>query len=117
MDDIVGGDKIGGDKVGGDKVGGDKVGGNKVNDSLAGALELKALADELEKLRAEMKNSATSAEQDVAVGAVAQAAIEAKKGDKSRALEFLSKAGEWALDVATKIGVSVAVEALKQSIK
>jgi len=49
-------------------------------------------------------------------GAVASAESCAKKGDGSGALEYLSKAGKWAIDVATTIGVPVATEALKKVI-
>jgi hypothetical protein len=31
-------------------------------------------------------------------------------------IEYLAKAGKWALEAATKIGVSVATEALKKSL-
>jgi hypothetical protein len=136
----VDGDVVGGDKIGGDKVGGDKVSGNKgdtydIKDSPgsgrnvsmndvnirqsrmeSGKIDLGELARELATLRAEMKGQASSPEHDVAVGAVAQAEAEANKGDESKALEYLSSAGHWALDVATKIGVPLATEVLKKSL-
>ncbi|HEX8072762.1 MAG TPA: hypothetical protein VF546_22635 [Pyrinomonadaceae bacterium] len=79
-------------------------------------LDLAALAGELAQLRAELKRQATEPEHDVAVGAVAAAEAEAKKGDGSKALEYLSTAGKWALDIAVKIGTPVAIEALKHSL-
>lgn len=137
----VTGDVVGGDKVGGDKVGRDKVSGNKgdtfdIKDSPGSGrnismqdvdirqnrtefgekIDLRLLAQELERLRVEMKSQASSAEHDVAVGAVALAQAEAKRGDESKALTYLSKAGQWALDVATKIGVSVATDAIKKAM-
>ena len=135
------GDRVGGDKIGGDKVGGDKVIGNKgdtyliknspgsgrnvhmqdvgirqeIRDGQTGT-DLDTLSQELERLRQEMRKISSTVEQDISVAAVAQAEAEAKKGDESKALSWLSKAGEWALDVGTKIGVSVATEAIKKSL-
>ena len=53
-------------------------------------------------------SEATTAEQQVAIGAVAAAEIEAKQNNGPQALEYLSKAGKWTLDTTTKIGVVVA---------
>lgn len=82
----------------------------------AQTIDLPALASELDTLRAELKKQATEPEHDMAIGAVAAAQAEAKKGDGSKAMEYLSKAGSWALDVAVKVGVPVAIEALKKSM-
>lgn len=78
-------------------------------------LDLPALTVELAKLRAEMKKSATAPEHDVAVGAIAAAESAAKKGDEKSTLEHLKSAGQWALDLGIKIGVPVAIEAIKRS--
>lgn len=43
----------------------------------------------------------------------AKKAAEAK--DSAMLAEYLKSAGKWAFDVATKIGVSLATEAIKQS--
>ncbi len=48
--------------------------------------------------------------------AIASAESCAKKGDGPGALEYLSKAGKWALGIAEKIGVPVATEALKVAV-
>ena len=48
---------------------------------------------------------------------VAQAQKAAEIGDGGGALKHLKSAGQWALDVATKVGVSVAAAALKESLK
>lgn len=132
------GDKIGGDKIGGDKIGGDKVGGNKgttinaVNSTGVGQnvnmenvsinqqgaqLDLATLAQQLERLRASMKAEADpdNPDHDTEIGAIAAAQSAAKKGDESKVLSYLSQAGQWALDVAAKIGVTVATEAIKKS--
>jgi hypothetical protein len=76
-------------------------------------INLPLLADELARLRAAMRADAKTLEQDAAVGAVADAEIAARAGDRPRALERLKAAGKWALDVAMKIGVEIATSALK----
>jgi hypothetical protein len=133
-------DKVSGDKFDGDKIAGDKVGGNKgdtyniehgvgvgrnvrmtgTNVTQArtqgvGQIDMPTLAQELSVLLAEMNKQKSEPEHQMAIGAVAAAEMEAKKGEGSKALQYLSKAGEWALEVATKIGVSVATEAIKKS--
>jgi hypothetical protein len=52
----------------------------------------------------------------MAIGAIAAAEAEAKNGDESKTLDYLAKGGQWALDMAIKLGVPVAVEAIKKSI-
>jgi hypothetical protein len=47
---------------------------------------------------------------------VAAAEKEAKAGNEEKAIDHLKKAGKWALDMATKIGVTVATEAIKGSL-
>lgn len=79
-------------------------------------LNLPVLTNELAMLRAEMKKQASEPEHDIAVGSVAAAEKEANGGDESRTLQFLSAAGNWALDVAVKIGTPVAVEALRKAL-
>jgi len=79
-------------------------------------INLLELAEELAELRIKLKDSATEPEHDISIGAVATAERLAKEGNGPEVLEYLSKAGKWALDTATKIGVPVATEALKTSI-
>ena len=78
-------------------------------------LDLPALAEELAKLRAEMKKEATEPDHDVAVGSVAAAESAAKNGDEKSVLDHLKKAGEWALQIGVKVGVPVAIEAIKKA--
>jgi hypothetical protein len=47
--------------------------------------------------------------------AVADAAADAQQGKTTEALGKLSAVGKWVLDVATKIGVGVATDALKRA--
>ncbi len=80
-----------------------------------GQIDLPALATDLAKLRGEMKKQATAPEHDVAVGAIAAAESAAKKGDEKSALDHLKSAGQWAMELGLKIGVPVAIEAIKKS--
>ncbi|MGD0043050.1 MAG: pentapeptide repeat-containing protein, partial [Isosphaeraceae bacterium] len=72
------------------------------------SIDLPKLADDLVKLRAALQREATEPEHDVAIGNVSMAAKAAKEGNGPKALEYLKAAGKWALDTATKVGVSVA---------
>lgn len=74
------------------------------------------LIGELSLLRSTLKNEAETAEQLSELGAVANAEIEMKKNNGSKALEWLSKTGKWPLGVAEKIGVSIASAAIKTSM-
>lgn len=122
----VGGDAVGGNKVGGDMVGGDKItgnknvvqaGGNVSIDQHTEGLDLQALAGELAKLRAAlMQHDGDEVEKAIAIGEIAKAENEAKNGDESKTMEYLSKTGGWVLDVAKGIGIPLAVEALKRSV-
>lgn len=80
------------------------------------APDLPRLADELAKLRAQMRQSATDPNQDVATAAVAQAEIAAREENGPKMLEWLAKSGQWAFDTATKIGVGFATAALKTAL-
>jgi hypothetical protein len=60
--------------------------------------------------------TAGAPEYDEAIGAVAGAEKAAAKGDGPAALQYLKSAGEWTLGIAEKIGVGVAIEALKRAM-
>ncbi|RZJ77250.1 MAG: hypothetical protein EOO20_29030 [Chryseobacterium sp.] len=81
------------------------------------SLDLEVLASELGKLRGVARQQATEAEHDTAVGAIAQAESAAKEGNENDAMQYLAKSGTWALDIATKVGVSVAAEAIKKNYR
>jgi hypothetical protein len=89
---------------------------NQVWNQASGSIDLDRLASELGALRAELKRLAAQPEQDMAVGAIAAAEQAASQKDGPRALEYLARAGQWALDIAGKIGVTVASEALKKAL-
>jgi hypothetical protein len=74
------------------------------------------LANDLERLRTAMLSESKNADQDEAVAAVAEAEAAAKKGDAKSVFAFLKRAGNWAMDVATKIGTAVAGKAIEKSM-
>src|SRR5215475_9496171 len=74
----------------------------------ASQLDLPKLAAELQLLRNALRREATDREHDAAVVAVGDAEQAAQQGNGLAVLEHLKKAGKWAFDVATKIGVSIA---------
>jgi len=63
-----------------------------------------------------MKKQAVTPEHDIAVTDIAKAEQAAKAGDRSQIAEHLKAAGQWALDIATKIGTSLTVEVLKRTL-
>ena len=83
---------------------------------LEGSIDLAQLADELARLRQEMKKEAIEVEQDIAVVEVGKAEQAARAGDGSRTLGYLRSVGKWAIDVATKIGTTLAVEVINESM-
>jgi hypothetical protein len=79
--------------------------------------QLSILAEELSRLRKELKHRSDHApEQDVAIAAIAKAEVAAGKGDEGEVTHWLSQAGKWALDVATELGVAVAAAAITKAI-
>lgn len=89
---------------------------NQTADRIEGSINFVQLADELARLRQAMMREATEAEHSIAAGEVAKAEQSAKVKDPAKVAEHLRSAGKWALDIASKIGVPVAVEVLKKSI-
>jgi hypothetical protein len=79
-------------------------------------IDLPSLAEELEKLRIAMRKEAVIPEHDIAIGEVAAAQTAANKGNGAKALKHLNQAGQWAFDVSTKIGVGVAIAAIKTAL-
>ncbi len=89
----------------------------KIGTQLENSVDLLQLADELSKLRQEMmKESTEKIEQIISVGEIAKAEQAAKSKDATKVAEYLKSAGKWALDIASKIGVPIAIEALKRAM-
>jgi len=89
---------------------------NQIWNQVKGDLCLSQLVEELSRLREALLEEAKNPEQYTEIGAVASAEIEAKNGQGSKVLEYLSKTGKWVLDVATKIGTTLAAAAIKESL-
>jgi GTPase SAR1 family protein len=89
---------------------------NQIWNEIKDEIELSALTKELAELRSTLKEEATEPEHDMSIGAIASAERSAKEGKGPKALEYLSKAGTWAFDKATKISVPVATAALKAAL-
>jgi hypothetical protein len=80
-------------------------------------IDLPKLAEELGRLRNAMRGEYTGTrEEDKAIGTVADAEEAATRGDGPAALQYLKSAGGWTLGIAEKIGVALAVEALKRAM-
>jgi hypothetical protein len=89
---------------------------NQVWNQVESAIDLPALADELEQVRIEMRRIAGGEpEQDLSVAEIAQAEMSAKSGNGPSVIEHLRSAGKWALDVAKEVGAEVAVAAIKSA--
>lgn len=79
-------------------------------------VDFNRLADELALLREAMRSQADSLEKDMAVGSVAAAEMAARSGNEKGMFDHLKSAGSWAFDVATKIGVGIAIAVLKDRL-
>jgi hypothetical protein len=92
--------------------------GNTFNQIVSSVDEiaLRALLTELPLLRAEMKKRAADPEQDMAVGAIAEAEKAAHASNSSGIVQALARAGRWTLTVAKEIAVPVATKLLQSSL-
>ena len=79
-------------------------------------IPLATLSEELDRLKQELEKVASVSDHKFAIGSVDAAIVEAKAGNGPKAIEFLKHAGTWALEVAQKIGVAVAVKAIESAI-
>jgi hypothetical protein len=82
-----------------------------------GSIDTKTLGEQLATIRNEMKRHASSAEDDLAIGAVASAELAATKGDAEGAMKYLKQAGKWAFDIATKLGTDLASKVISHSLQ
>ncbi|MCA2212810.1 hypothetical protein [Jidongwangia harbinensis] len=82
-------------------------------DRLITTIDLSRLSEELDKLRGNMRTTATEPAHDVAIAEVAQAQIAAAAGDRDSVRDHLAKAGKWALAAATAVGTTLAAAAIK----
>lgn len=89
---------------------------NVASSSIEKRPPLEKLAAELGELKVAMVSEAKEPAHFEAVSKVVAAEEEAKNGNGPKTLKYLSGAGKWALNVASKIAVTVASEALKKSL-
>jgi hypothetical protein len=86
---------------------------NQIWQEAGSDIDLPALADELERLRANLRANATTPEEDQVVAEIGQAERAARDGDGPVVIRHLRGVGKWALGAATSIGAGVAVTAIK----
>ena len=85
-------------------------------DGLRQQVDLASLVGQLEQLQGELRTRAQTSDDFRSLAEVVSASEAAKANDGSRVLQHLKTAGAWALDVAQKIGVSVAAKAIQSAI-
>lgn len=78
--------------------------------------DLRNLIIELDKLRAELAPTADTADKSRSVAEVHHAKEAAERSDNGAIDRHLLKAGRWALDAATRVGLPIAEAALKQAL-
>ena len=88
---------------------------NQVWNEVADHIDLTRLASELSLLPA-LKVEQSEPLHESTLSAVDKAQVAASEGNGPKAMQYLSKASKWALDVATKIGVSVATDVPTKAI-
>ena len=71
------------------------------------------LAKELDSLKQEMQKEAISSEQIDAVEEIAAAEMAARRNDVARTFKRLKKSGNWSLEMSEKLGLDVAIAALR----
>jgi len=79
-------------------------------------LDLAVLKDQLVALRAEMRQQASTTEEDEAIVAIGNAISATDEGDEEKVGSALKRAGKWALGLATAIGAGVAAGAIKTAL-
>lgn len=82
----------------------------------AADINLAPLSGELATLRKAMREEAVEPAHDRALVEIGKAEEAAIDGDGPKVLKHLRTAGKWALDVATKIGMTLAVEAIQKAL-
>lgn len=77
------------------------------------SVDYSSLEKEFSTLQSAMKKLAKTDEQDIAVGEIAKAKKATQGKNREKIIQALKSAGKWAFDIATKIGLTLATEALK----
>jgi hypothetical protein len=79
-------------------------------------VDLSVLVDELAKLKEALQREANTSSDYRVIGELADASASAQQGDRKTLSERLKGAGQAALAMASKVGLSVAEVALKQAL-
>lgn len=79
-------------------------------------IDFEQIALELNQLRKAMREFDTEAEHVIPTAEIQKAEQAAQKKDGEALKAHLKEAGKWALDIATKIGISLVSEMLKSAI-
>jgi hypothetical protein len=87
----------------------------QIGNQIEKSMDLSLLANELSKLHQAMKAEGNEVEHDIAISEVAKAEQAAKAKNSSKIAEHLKSAGKWSLEIASKIGVPLAIDALKKA--
>ncbi|HKX26909.1 MAG TPA: pentapeptide repeat-containing protein [Blastocatellia bacterium] len=88
----------------------------RIGSQIESSIDIGRLVEELAALRQAMSHEALEAEQYVAVGNVAKAEQAAKVRDSAKMAENLRAAGGWALEIASRVGATLAAKAIRHSI-
>jgi hypothetical protein len=88
----------------------------QIGSQIEKTVDLEQLANELATLRQAMIKESKEVGHSIAVGEIAKAEQAATSKDATKVVEYLKAAGQWALDIASKVGVPIAIEALKRAM-
>ena len=89
---------------------------NQIWNQLDQKVDLPKLADQLQQLQDVMQREASTAEDKIAVGAVAAAEQSAREKNGPKVVEYLKLAGRWALTIAEKLGIELAKDTIKGAL-
>jgi hypothetical protein len=81
-----------------------------------GEMDLSTLGEQLQQLRVEISRLARTPDENLALVNIAKAETAVADRDLSKTVEYLKSSGKWVLEVATKIGASVAGTAISHSL-
>lgn len=81
-----------------------------------GSVSLPQVAEGLERVLADTRLTRPPSVSSEQVEAAEEALVASRAADGPKTLEYLKSAGKWVLDSATKIGVTVATEAMKKAL-
>ena len=86
-------------------------------DKEASGIDFLTLVDELQKLQLALREKVTEPEYCKALASVTCAAEAADKKDRATVMQHLKAAGKWTLDIATKIGTTVAARVIAEAMR